>query len=143
VSPDGRARRKAEPAPRGGPRAALLSEPTLAAAAKRSHVSERTLRRRGAEPAFQAAFAAARRAALADALASLRDATGAAVETLRRNLAPDVPPAAQIRAAVAILDLVFRDHATGGVKPKGEPGLMDQWNRWPLPAPAQNGGTPP
>lgn len=83
--------------------AALLSEPTVTAAAEKAGVGERTLRRWLLLPDFQDAFRAARRQIVEDALSQLQGATGEAVATLRRNLkcgrAGD-----EIRAAIAILD---------------------------------------
>jgi len=87
--------------------AALLSEPTVAAAADKAGVSERTLRGWLRQSAFQAAYQAARRQVLEGAIGRLQQAAGEAVETLRRNLSAG-RPADQVRAAGLILQ-----HALG------------------------------
>jgi hypothetical protein len=63
--------------------AALMSEPTIARAAKRAGVNERTLRRWLAEDqAFKVAYATARRATFQDAMDRIQVVTARAVETL-------------------------------------------------------------
>jgi hypothetical protein len=88
--------------------AALLTAPTVGDAAKAARVSEKTLRRWLAEPAFAEPYRAARRQALDTAIGTLTAATGEAVVTLRRNMSEAAPPAVQVRAAVALLDLALR-----------------------------------
>src|SRR4051794_25974328 len=66
--------------------AALLTEPTLAAAAGRAGVSERTLRNWLALPAFLSLYREARRQVVEHAVAQLQEATREAVAALRRNL---------------------------------------------------------
>jgi hypothetical protein len=90
--------------------AALLSQPTLEAAATAAGVSLRTLKGWLHLPEFAAEYAAARRLVLEGSVARLLAATGRAVETLERNLDAD-RPGDQIRAAVAILE-----HAHKGVE---------------------------
>jgi hypothetical protein len=87
--------------------AALLSEPTVAAAATRAGVGERTLRGWLRQPAFQALYQDARRQVLEGAVGRLQQAAGEAVETLRRNLTAG-RSADQVRAAGLILQ-----HALG------------------------------
>jgi Helix-turn-helix domain of transposase family ISL3 len=78
--------------------AALLAEPTLAAAAARCGVAETTLWRWMQIPTFEAAFRAA--------VASLQHAATDAVSCLRRNL--DCGQAgAEVRAAAVILEHVL------------------------------------
>jgi hypothetical protein len=83
--------------------AALLAEPTVAAAAKAAQVGAATLRRWLARPAFRAAYRAARRAVVEAAVGQLQRAAGEAVAALRRNLACGTP-AAENGAAKAILE---------------------------------------
>jgi hypothetical protein len=66
--------------------AALLSQPTLDAAATAADVAPRTLKGWLRLPAFAAACAAARRQILEGSVALLLAATRRAVETLERNL---------------------------------------------------------
>jgi hypothetical protein len=87
--------------------AALLREPTVEAAARRAGVSERTLRTWLGDPAFLAAYRAARRQLVEAAVAKLQGAAGEAVDALRRNLTA-ARPADQIKAAVAVLDFAHR-----------------------------------
>jgi hypothetical protein len=102
-------------APKGGKRpqqeeaaiSALLTEPTIAAAAKTVGIDESTLRRWLAEPAFKARHRDARRQLVEHAISGLQQAASDAVATLSRNLSCGLP-AAEISAAKAILDQAFR-----------------------------------
>ena len=87
--------------------AALLSEPTIVQAAATAGLSESTLLRWLAEPAFRARFREARRQVVEQAISSLQRATVEAVEALRRNLACGVP-SAEISAAKAIVEQAIR-----------------------------------
>lgn len=87
--------------------AALLSEPTIAAAAGRVGVAESTLRRWSQEPEFRAAYAAARRGALETALTDVQLAARRAVAALLRHVDGDNPNAS-VRAASVILDRAAR-----------------------------------
>jgi hypothetical protein len=87
--------------------AALVVEPTIAAAAKKIGVAERTLRGWLKTPAFAASYRECCRAVLDASTSSLAAATADAVETLRRNLACG-NPAAEIRAAAAILEHAYK-----------------------------------
>lgn len=89
--------------------AALLSEPTIGAAAVRVMVSERTLRTWMSLPAFRDAFAAARRRLLDDALGALQKAAGSAVATLDA-IARDgaAPSPARVSASRALLEFTFK-----------------------------------
>ena len=87
--------------------AALLSEPTHAAAAAKAGVGEATVQRWLRDPEFLAAYRAARRAVIESAVGRLQQASEKAVTTLERNLACG-QPGVEIRAAVAILDNAIR-----------------------------------
>jgi hypothetical protein len=87
--------------------AALLTEPTIQAAAAHAGCPLRTAHRWLATPAFQEAYRAAQREWIRQATGQLQQATSQAVETLRRNLACG-QPTAEIRAALAILDQAFK-----------------------------------
>jgi hypothetical protein len=76
-------------------------------AATKASISESTMLRWLADPAFQARYRAARRAVVETAVAGLQQATGEAVETLRRNLKCSIP-AAEISAAKAVLDFSLK-----------------------------------
>jgi hypothetical protein len=93
--------------------AALLAEPTIAAAAGKVKVGERTLREWLKRHAFRAAYGRARSAVVEAALGRLRQVTGEAVDTLRRNLSCG-RPGDEIRAAVAVLDHALRDFEPAG-----------------------------
>src|SRR5262249_12778347 len=83
--------------------AALLTEPTHAAAAVRAGVSEATVHRWLRLPEFQAAYRQARRSIVEASIGRLQRATGKAVEALERNLSCG-HAGNQIRAALGILD---------------------------------------
>jgi hypothetical protein len=83
--------------------AALLTEPTHAAAAAKAGVSEATVQRWLRDPAFAAAYRAARRAVVESAVGRLQQAAAKAVDALERNLTCG-QAGAEIRAAVAVLD---------------------------------------
>lgn len=87
--------------------AALLTEPTIAAAALKACVSEATLYRWLRDASFQERYRAAKRLVLEQAVAQLQQAAGDAVGALARNLTCGVP-ASEIAAARAILDHAFR-----------------------------------
>jgi hypothetical protein len=87
--------------------AALLTAATVEAAAAAAGVGERTLRGWMQQPAFSRAYQDARRLVVETALTRLQQVSGDAVETLRRNLTCK-KPAAEIRAALGILDLAVR-----------------------------------
>jgi hypothetical protein len=87
--------------------AAMLTEPTLVAAAEKAGISPATLYRWQQLPEFQAAYQAANRQVVNDSVARLQRASDAAVEALERNLRCG-KPATEIRAALGILDQVSR-----------------------------------
>ena len=83
--------------------AALLTQPTHAAAAAAAGVSEATVQRWLRRPEFSTAYRLARRAVVETAVGRLQQATADAVDALRRNLTCGMP-AVEVRAAVAVLD---------------------------------------
>jgi hypothetical protein len=87
--------------------AALLTEPTLAAAARKAKVSERTLRTWLKEVAFAAAYKEAREAALGQAVAQLQAALGQAVRRLSQ-LARGKDKALALRACDLLLAHSFK-----------------------------------
>ncbi len=91
--------------------AALLSEPTIAAAAKVARISEATLWRWLQRPDFQASYRTARRHLVEGAIGRLQLATTKAVDALERNLTARRKESVQVRAAAVILD-----HATKAVE---------------------------
>lgn len=102
-------------APRSGRRphredaalAALLSAPTIAAAATAAGISESTILRWLAEPSFKERYRAARRDVVEHAVSGLQQATSEAVAALRQNLGCGVP-ASEIAAAKAIIDFSLK-----------------------------------
>ena len=87
--------------------AALLEKATIAEAASAIGVSEKTLRRWLQDPDFAAEHRAAQRQAVDLAIARLKQATGEAVATLRRNLTSGMP-SVEVRAATEILSQTAR-----------------------------------
>ena len=79
--------------------AALLTSPSVNAAAKTAGVSESTARRWLQLPDFGASYRAARREGVTHAVALLQRNAGAAVAAILRNLKEDQPPQIQLRAA--------------------------------------------
>ena len=90
--------------------AALISQPTMGAAAKESGVSEVTLWRWLQDQDFQGAYRHARRQIVEKAVAELQGACSDAVKALTRNLTCGVP-AVEVNAAKTILD-----QATKGIE---------------------------
>jgi hypothetical protein len=88
--------------------AALLTEPTYAAAARKVGLSESTLYRWMQKPAFQSACHAARRELVAGAVHRLRSGTGQAVETLLAVARKGRRESDRVRAANSLLDHAFR-----------------------------------
>jgi hypothetical protein len=83
--------------------AALLSEPTVAAAAEKAGVSEVTLWRWQKQPEFLAAYRLARRETMEKATAFLQQSAWAASTTLVRLLGAG-SESVRLRAATVILD---------------------------------------
>ena len=86
---------------------ALLSQPTVEAAAAECGISPKTLYRWLRDPTFKARYRTARSAVLESAIANLQQITSDAVATLKRNLNAK-QPSAQISAAKLIIDNAFR-----------------------------------
>ena len=88
--------------------AALLSEPTRAAAAGKAGVSEATLGRWLNDEEFRTAYRQARREVLRGAVERLQAATGQAVDTLAGIARDGAKDGDRVRAAALILDHAFR-----------------------------------
>jgi hypothetical protein len=89
--------------------ASLLTAPRIADAAAAVGVSESTIDRWLAEPEFRAAYRAAQRQALQQAIGALQAAAGVAVTVLRAAMLDQSASAAsRLGAARAILEFSFR-----------------------------------
>lgn len=87
---------------------ALLSAPTVAAAAQLAHVGEASLFRWMASPGFRAALMAARRSAVSVAVSRLQQASGEAVSVLTGIMLDEgVQPSARVIAAKAVLAMAL------------------------------------
>jgi hypothetical protein len=84
---------------------ALLSEPTIAQAAARCGIGEKTLRRWLAEDAFKAAYETARRATFQAAISRIPALTVRAVNTLDDLLGKTKPPAVRLGAARTVAEI--------------------------------------
>jgi hypothetical protein len=113
---------------------ALLTEPSIEAAADRAGVSKSTLLRWQQEPSFRDQYRAARRSVVEGTIGRLQQATAQAVDALCRNLTCGVPPS-EIAAAKAIIDQAIKgvelvdlaervdalEQAAEAMSPKGRP----------------------
>jgi hypothetical protein len=109
--------------------AALLIEPTHAAAAAKAGVSEATLHRWLRLPEFQVAYRRARRELVEGAVGRIQAATGQAVDTLLAVAKGGGKESDRVRAAVALLnyslrelsaaDSLYRDGEEGDASPMG------------------------
>jgi hypothetical protein len=89
--------------------AALLTQPTILQAAQAAGISEATATRWLKEPGVATAYAAARRAALGEAMAFVQQSMLSAVLTLRHvMLAAETPAPSKVTAAKTILDMGLR-----------------------------------
>jgi hypothetical protein len=89
--------------------ASLLTCPTVLEAATLSGVAEITLYRWLKLEDFQAAYREARRAVVAQAIHSMQQACGEAVETLRTIMTDaGAPASARVSASKAVLEIVAR-----------------------------------
>jgi hypothetical protein len=88
--------------------AALLTEPTYAAAAAKAGVGQTTLYRWMNRPAFRTAYRQARRELVDFAIGRIQSATGQAVETLLAVAREGRRDSDRVRAAVALLDHALR-----------------------------------
>jgi hypothetical protein len=92
---------------------ALLSERSIQAAATRCGVGERTLRTwLGDDPAFQAAYRAARHAAFETGLSRIQAMTGAAVDALADLLGPQINASVRLGAARTVLEVALHQADT-------------------------------
>jgi len=91
--------------------AALLKCPTVEAAAQVTEIPASTLRRWRTKPRFATALCRAQEEILQGVINELRTAGTAAATTLRK-IAGDTksPPAARVRASVAIINLLLKAH---------------------------------
>jgi len=90
---------------------ALLSEKTLGAAAEKSGVSEKTLRRWvAADEAFKADYAQARQAAFQAGVSRVQALTVRAVETLEELLEETKHPNVRLGAARTVAELAIHQH---------------------------------
>jgi len=88
---------------------ALLTENSIAAAAKHANCAIRTAHLWLKQPHFQEAYRAARKEGLSRATSRLQAASSDAVDTLRAILAqPDAPAYSRVAAARVILDSALR-----------------------------------
>jgi hypothetical protein len=89
---------------------ALLVQGSLQAAAEVSGIHEKTLRRwLRDDAAFQRAYREARRQVVQHAIVQVQQATGEAVETLRKVMqAVDAPASAKVSAAKTILETAVK-----------------------------------
>jgi phage terminase small subunit len=88
--------------------AALLTEPTHAAAAIKAGISEATAQRWLRLPEFRAAYRQARRELVDGAVGRMQAATGQAVDTLLAVAKDGAKDSDRVRAAIALLDHAFR-----------------------------------
>jgi hypothetical protein len=102
--------------------AALLTEPTHAAAAANAGVSEATVQRWLRLPGFTAAYRQARRELVEAAVGRVQAATGQAVDTLLAVAKDGAKDGDRVRAAVALLDYGFRGLADADTL-HGDPGI--------------------
>jgi len=89
--------------------AALLTEPTIEAAALKAQIGARTLYRWLHAPLFAAAYREARRQAVGQATARLQQASADAVTTLQSVMTdPTAPAPARVNAAKAVLEIAVK-----------------------------------
>jgi hypothetical protein len=86
---------------------ALLTEPTIAEAARKAGIGRSTLLRWLAEPEFKARYRGARRSVVEGAIGRLQQASTQAVDALVRNLTCGTP-AVEVGAARTILDQAIK-----------------------------------
>ena len=84
---------------------ALLTQPSIEAAARSVGIDVRTLLRWLANPEFQAEYRKARREVHSQATARLQQATGASTTTMLKLMVdPNVPASVRLRAAETVYD---------------------------------------
>lgn len=95
---------------------ALLSEPTIGAAARRSGVNECTLRRwLTDDEAFQAEYEAARTAMYDAGMSRIQALTADAVATLAALMGRDTPPNVRLGAARTVVELAIHERDAGTI----------------------------
>ncbi len=98
---------------------ALLTSRSVEEAARTANVPPRTLYRWMKEPAFDAEYRAARRAAYGQAIARLQQATSAAATTLMKTMVEASTSASvKVRAAEAIFNHAFKGIELEDVVPR-------------------------
>lgn len=89
--------------------AVLLTQPTIEAAADVLGVNPATIYRWLQEPAFEAAYRAARREAVGQAITRLQQISGAAVAVLANVMAnAKTPPSTRVAAAVKVIEMAIK-----------------------------------
>jgi hypothetical protein len=97
--------------------AALLSHRSVEEAAQAINVAPRTLLRWLQLAEFKAAYLAARREALSQAVARMQQATGAAGVTILKLMTdPSVPAAVRLRAAECVFSMAFKGIETEDIE---------------------------
>jgi hypothetical protein len=140
LSPEDLRGRQAEAIP------ALLSNPTLQAAAQAAGVGERTLRRWLSEDrTFRAAYREARSESMRQATARLQAAAGEAVDTLRELMGLKDRPDVRARAALGILTIASKAEELENLAARIEAlerakAAIPDGRNWPLMADARKNG---
>jgi len=95
----------------------LLTKPDLATAAEYANISTNTLLRWLNLPDFAQKYSDAKKETLKQALATLQQATGEAVQTLRDVAKDDTAPASsRVSAAKGLIELAFKARETEEVE---------------------------
>jgi hypothetical protein len=88
---------------------ALLTEPTVEQAAKKTGIGVTTAFRWLQDPEFQEQYREARRMAVSQAISQLQQASSEAVQTLKAVMADEeAPPASRVSAAKTVLEMSFK-----------------------------------
>jgi DNA-binding transcriptional MerR regulator len=92
---------------------ALLSLPSITAAARSVGVHERTVRRWLKQPLFEQAYKEAQQNRFSESLSMLQAGVGTAIRTLLQNMTgEDVPAGVKVRAAQIWLEQSIEQHKT-------------------------------
>lgn len=94
--------------------AALLESSSIAEAAKKSGLSDKTLRRFLQEPEFKKEYRAARKLLLEENILAMQDLSRTAIETLTNSLTCE-NPAVALRAAMFVVEQTRRDFETNDI----------------------------
>ncbi|MBA3030869.1 MAG: hypothetical protein FP816_18925 [Desulfobacteraceae bacterium] len=96
---------------------ALISEPTIQAAAAATGIGETTLYRWLHDKEFQKAFYAARREIIGQSITRLQQASGKAVTTLVEIMSDqDKPASTRVTAAKTVLEMAFKSIELEGLE---------------------------